>query len=116
VSTGLYSSAVAWLIVFLGYLLAAFAFRTSRPLHRLAYLDPIAMSARVDGKASLAPDRDPDVSLIFFGLITYFMVRTGMLTDISCTVLLLLGIAGIGSTVAKGADNSRSTITPLNKA
>jgi len=54
--------------------------------------------------------------VVIRGLITYFLLRTGVLTDISTTVLLLLGIAGIGSTVAKGADNSRTTITPENRA
>lgn len=116
VSPGLYSSVVAWLIVFLGYLIAAFAFRTIRPPHLYAYLDPIAMSAGADGKASLGKLQILMFSLIVFGLITYFLLRTGVLTDISSTVLLLLGIAGIGSTVAKGADNSRTTITPENKA
>lgn len=116
VSPSLYSSVLAWLIVFLGYLIAAFAFRTSRPAHLYAYLDPIAMSAGADGKASLGKLQILMFSLIVFGLITYFLLRTGVLTDISSTVLLLLGIAGIGSTVAKGADNSRTTITPENKA
>lgn len=116
VSPSLYSSVLACLIVFLGYLIAAFAFRSSRPPHVLAYLDPIAMSAGVDGKASLGKLQILMFSLIVFGLITYFLLRTGVLTDISSTVLLLLGIAGIGSTVAKGADNSRTTITPENKA
>ncbi|WFT96999.1 hypothetical protein QA633_08085 [Bradyrhizobium barranii] len=115
-SPGLYSAGLAWLIVFLGYLVAAFAFRTSRPPNVYAYLDPIAMSAGADGKASLGKLQIMMFSLIVFGLITYFLLRTGVLTDISSTVLLLLGIAGIGSTVAKGADNSRTTITPENKA
>lgn len=74
------------------------------------------MSAGADGKQSLGKLQILMFSLIVFGLITYFLLRTGVLTDISSTVLLLLGIAGIGSTVAKGADNSRTTITPENKA
>jgi hypothetical protein len=116
ISPGLYSSGLAWLSVLLGYLIAAFAFRTSPPSHWYAYFDPIAMSAGADGKASLGKLQIIMFSLIVFGLITYFLLRTGVLTDISSTVLLLLGIAGIGSTVAKGADNSRTTITPENRA
>lgn len=116
VSPGIYSSGVAWLSVILGYLIAAFAFRTSRPPRWYGYLDPIAMSAGSDGRASLGKLQIIMFSLIVFGLITYFLLRTGVLTDISSTVLLLLGITGIGSTVAKGADNSRTTITPENKA
>jgi hypothetical protein len=116
VSPALYSSALAWLIVLLGYLIAAFAFRATRPTRWYGYLDPIAMSAGPDGKASLGKLQILMFSLIVFGLITYFLLRTGVLTDISSTVLLLLGIAGIGSTVAKGADNSRTTLTPENRA
>jgi hypothetical protein len=116
VSPGLYSSAAACLIVLLGYLIAAFAFRTTRPPRWSAYLDPIAMSAGADGKASLGKLQILMFSLIVFGLITYFLLRTGGLTEISSTILLLLGIAGIGSTVAKGADNSRTSLTPENRA
>ncbi|MGY8684082.1 hypothetical protein Q2941_40945, partial [Bradyrhizobium sp. UFLA05-153] len=116
VSPALYSSGLAWLSVILGYLIAAFAFRTSSPPRWYGYLDPIAMSAGTDGRASLGKLQIIMFSLIVFGLITYFLLRTGVLTDISSTVLLLLGIAGVGSTVAKGADNSRTTITPENKA
>ncbi|UWU76473.1 hypothetical protein N2603_42500 [Bradyrhizobium huanghuaihaiense] len=116
VSPAIYSSGLAWLSVILGYLIAAFAFRTSCPPRWYGYLDPIAMSAGADGRASLGKLQIVMFSLIVFGLITYFLLRTGVLTDISSTVLLLLGIAGVGSTVAKGADNSRTTLSPENKA
>jgi hypothetical protein len=116
VSPALYSSALAWLIVLLGYLIAAFAFRATPPPRWYGYLDPIAMSAGADGKASLGKLQILMFSLIVFGLITYFLLRTGVLTDISSTVLLLLGITGIGSTIAKGTDNSRTSLTPENRA
>lgn len=116
VSPALYSSALAWLTVLLGYLIAAFAFRPKRPEHWQSYFNPIPMTAGLDGKASLGKLQILMFSLIVFGLITYFLLKTGVLTDISSTVLILLGITGIGSTVAKGADISRTTITPENRA
>jgi hypothetical protein len=39
-----------------------------------------------------------------------------LLTEISTTIVTLLGIAGVGSTAAKGADANRTTISPANKA
>jgi hypothetical protein len=116
VSPALYSSALACLTVLLGYLVAAFAFRPDRPEQWQSYLNPIPMAAGLDGKASLGKLQIIMFSLIVFGLITYFLLKTGVLTDISSTVLLLLGITGVGSTVAKGADISRTSITPENRA
>lgn len=116
VSPALYSAALACLFVLGGYLVAAFAFRPTRPERWQSYLNPIPMAAGMDGKASLGKLQIIMFSLIVFGLITYFLLKTGVLTDISSTVLLLLGITGIGSTVAKGAELSRTTITPENRA
>ena len=116
VSPSLYSSILAALCVFGGYLVAALAFRPTRPEHWASYFNPIPITAGMDGKASLGKLQILMFSLIVFGLITYFLLKTGLLTDISSTVLLLLGIAGVGSTVAKGADVSRTTLTPENRA
>lgn len=96
----------------MGYLIAAFAFREKRPERWQFYFDPVSITAGLDGKAGFGKLQILMFSLIVFGLITYFFLKTGVLTDISSTVLILLGIAGIGSTVAKGADISRTTITP----
>jgi hypothetical protein len=116
VSPALYSSVLAWLSVFAGYLIAAFAFRPKRPERWQSYFNPIPITAGLDGKASLGKLQILMFSLIVFGLIVYFLLKTGVLTDISSTVLILLGITGIGSTVAKGTDISRTTITPENRA
>ena len=116
VSPALYSSILAWLSVFCGFLVATFAFRPNRPERWQSYFNPIPITAGSDGKASLGKLQILMFSLIVFGLITYFLLKTGVLTDISSTVLLLLGITGVGSTVAKGADIPRTTITPENRA
>jgi hypothetical protein len=51
-----------------------------------------------------------------FGLFLLFMLQTGMLADLSVTILTLLGISGIGATIAKGADQQRNTISAENRA
>jgi hypothetical protein len=116
VSPALYSSILAWLSVVVGFMIATFPFRPERPDRWQSYFNPIPITAGVDGKASLGKLQVLMFSLIVFGLITYFLLKTGVLSDISSTVLLLLGITGVGSTVAKGADISRTTITPENRA
>jgi hypothetical protein len=83
------------------YLVAAFAFRSGNEGGRLGYLDPIRMTAGMDGKASLGKLQILFFSLIVFGLIMYILFRTGLLTDISSTIRSLLGIAGVGATAAK---------------
>jgi hypothetical protein len=70
----------------------------------------------MDGKASMGKLQILFFSLIVFGLLLYLLLRTGVLTDISVTVLSLLGIAGFGSTIAKGADLQRTTLSPENRA
>lgn len=116
ISPALYSAVVAWVVVLASFFVAGLAFRSDHPRNTLAYFDPIAMTAGSDGKASLGKLQVLMFSVIVFGLITYFLLRTGALSDISSTVLMLMGIAGIGSTVAKGADNSRTTLSPENRA
>jgi hypothetical protein len=44
------------------------------------------------------------------GLVGYIVSRTGILSDLSSTILILLGIAGVGSAAAKATDVSRNRI------
>ena len=79
-------------------------------------LDPVKVTAGPDGKGSLSKFQIFAFSLVVFGLILLFMLQTGMLSDLSGTILTLLGINGIGATMAKGADAQRTTIAPENRA
>lgn len=54
--------------------------------------------------------------MIVFGLILYLVLRTGMLAELSSTIMLLLGITGFGSTIAKGADSQRNAFSAENRA
>ena len=78
-------------------------------------LNPVKVTAGPDGKGSLSKFQILCFSLTVFGLILLFMLQTGMLSDLSSTILVLLGISGIGATVAKGADAQRTSISPENR-
>jgi len=68
------------------------------------------MTAGADGKGSLSKLQILFFSMIVFGLMAYIVIRTGVLSDLSPSILLLLGIAGVGSVAAKGTDAQRNRI------
>jgi hypothetical protein len=68
------------------------------------FADPVVLTAGTDGKGSLSKLQILFFSVIVFGLLFYILLRTGELSDLSNTVMLLLGIAAIGATAGKGAD------------
>jgi hypothetical protein len=79
-------------------------------------LDPVKVTAGADGKGSLSKFQILFFSLVVFGLILLFSLQTGLLTDLSITIVGLLGIHGLGATAAKGADAQRIVISPENTA
>jgi hypothetical protein len=113
-----YSLWVCAAVVFLAYVWVAFALRKQDHTFKsfLRSLDPVKLTAGSDGKGSLSKFQILSFSLVVFGLILLFMLQTGMLSDLSSTILALLGISGIGATVAKGADAQRNTISADNRA
>lgn len=116
VSPGFYSGLAAWIAVGIFYLFAVFAFRTGNEARWWSYLNPIRLTAGIDGRASLGKLQILMFSMVVFGLIVFLLFRTGVLTEISGTILTLLGIAGFGATAAKGADLQRTTLSLENKA
>lgn len=114
------SSWSAWLaggIALIAYLVAALVLGGVSPLRQpLAFINPVRFTAGVDGRASLGKMQVLGFSLLVFGLISYLVLRTGLLVELSSTILTLLGIAGVGATLAKGADLQRTTLTPDNRA
>ena len=110
---------VIWPLVFLLYFLAAIATKTADiktdvPLFR--YFDPVYLTAGSDGKGSLSKLQILFFSLIVFGLLSYILARTGALSDLSSSILYLLGIAGVGSAVAKGTDEQKNRLSLDNRA
>jgi len=104
--------------ILLAYVWIAFALRKGDHtfLSFMRSLNPVKVTAGPDGKGSLSKFQILCFSLTVFGLILLFMLQTGVLSDLSATILALLGISGIGATVAKGADAQRTTLSPENRA
>jgi hypothetical protein len=119
VSPTLTSVIVTVLFVLTAYALCAFTAKTIDPSnvmkHRWTrYLDPVYMTAGSDGRGSLAKLQILFFSTIVFGLLTYILLRTGVLSDLSKTILTLLGITAVGSTTAKATDVQKNRIESKN--
>jgi hypothetical protein len=106
------------LTVVLLYVWVAFVLRAKDHtfLSFVRELNPAKVAAGPDGKASLAVFQTLSFSLVVVGLILFFMLQTGVLLNLSGTVLALLGISGIGSTIARGADAQRNVLSAENRA
>jgi hypothetical protein len=74
------------------------------------YLDPIELCADVNGKASVSKLQILFFSIIVFGLLSYIVMRTGVLSDLSPSILLLLGISAVGAAASKATEVSRSRL------
>jgi hypothetical protein len=82
----------------------------------LRALNPAQVSAGLDGKGSLSTFQTLAFSLAVAALITLLLLQTGTLVDLSGSILTLLGISGIGATIAKGTDSQRNTLSADNRA
>jgi hypothetical protein len=69
-----------------------------------AHINPVVLSAGPNGLGSATNLQILFFSLIVFGVVCYIWMMTGHLTGLSSTVVLLMGISGIGATAAAGAD------------
>jgi hypothetical protein len=118
VSSPWYAVPLIWTIFAFLYILAALACSATQnnPVPWYRYLDPVYMTASADGKGSMSKLQILFFSMIVAGLLAYILVRTGVLSDVSSTILLLLGIAGFGSAAAKGTDVKKSRLDPDNAA
>jgi hypothetical protein len=89
---------------------------SNQPLTGLQRWNPIRITAGPDGRGSLSTFQVFFFSLLVFVMLAFVLMRTGILSDLSTTVLELLGISGIGAAAAKGADTSKAAIDPANRA
>jgi hypothetical protein len=78
--------------------------------------NPIRITAGADNRGSLSTLQVFFFTVLVFVILAYVLMRTGVLSDLSTTVLELLGISGIGATAAKGADSTKTAIEPANQA
>jgi len=112
VSYAPYSSAIVWAFLILVYFLIALAAKRvdKQNLKYRHYLDPVVLTAGPNGKGNLAKLQILFFSMIVVGLVGYIVCRTGILSDLSSTILILLGIAGVGSATAKATDVNRNRL------
>lgn len=110
------SWAVAIVVVIGLYFLVsrAFLFVTDKKLSGWHAANPIRITAGPDNRGSLSAFQVFFFTMIVFSMVVVVLLRTGVLSDLSTTILELLGIAGIGAAAAKGTDNSKTNLTPAN--
>ena len=73
-------------------------------------INPVVLTAGPDGRGSAAKLQVLFFSLVVFGLVSYIWMLTGHLSDMSDTVLLLMGIAGVGATASAGIDVAKKRL------
>lgn len=88
----------------------------SIPIGFIRHLDPVVLSAGDDGKGSASKLQMLFFSMIVLWLVFYIWLMTEHLSELSDTVLLLMGIAGVGATAAAGADLTKNRLALDNWA
>lgn len=79
-------------------------------------LNPLWLALDGSGRASLSQMQIIYFSVIVLLLVSYILLRTGILASLSNNVLLLLGIAGVGSVGGQLATNNTARISFENWA
>jgi len=77
---------------------------------RLQHFNPVILTAGSNGQGSATKLQVFFFSLLVFGVVTYIWLLTGQLTELSQTVLLLMGISGLGATAAAGTELSKNRL------
>ncbi|MGJ4940181.1 hypothetical protein ACQR1W_06365 [Bradyrhizobium sp. HKCCYLS1011] len=89
---------------------------TKLKLTGLQSWNPIRITAGSDNRGSLSTFQVFFFTVLVFVMLAFVLMRTGVLSDLSTTVLELLGISGIGAAAAKGAETSKTAVDPANQA
>ncbi len=74
-------------------------------------LNPAVLTAEMNGRASLSNLQVFGFSLLVAALVLFILLRLGTLADLSADILLLLGIAAVGTAGGKLADQSRNRLS-----
>jgi hypothetical protein len=74
------------------------------------------MSSAQDGRASLGRLQIMFFTLLLSIILAFLLVRIGFLSDMSSTVLELLGISAVGATASKATDGTRTRLSAENWA
>ena len=109
---------LAFAIVIAVYCLSAKAFGrvSGLTLKGVQAWNPVRITASSDNRGSLSAFQVFFFTILVFAVLAYVLLRTGVLSDLSTTILELLGISGIGAAAAKGADSSKTALDPTNQA
>ena len=111
VSNGLFSTLGSLAIVVLAYAAAVVA------LGRVGTgysLNPVYLTSDSQDRASLSQFQIFGFTLIVLGVLAFIVLRTGLLSDISRDVLLLLGISAVGAAGSKVADHMKKRLSYEN--
>src|SRR6266446_4345956 len=102
-NTSIYVVVVAVAILYLAAVAAARnIFR--KPVSFLRCLDPVVLTSGPNGKGSLSKLQLLFFSVIIFAMLAYIWARTGVLSDLSPAILILLGISAVGAATSKATD------------
>jgi hypothetical protein len=106
---------IALVVTVLFYVFGALSLKTNiMPKRRR--LNPLWLAIDGTGRASLSQIQVIYFTVIVLFLVIYILLRTGILASLSSTVLLLLGIAGVGSVAGQLASNNTQRISYENWA
>ena len=79
-------------------------------------LDPVVLCSGPNSQGSISRLQILFFTVLIFGILTFILLRVGFLSEMSSTVLLLLGISAFGAAAAKAADNSKQRLSLDNWA
>jgi hypothetical protein len=114
-SSHLINIGIALAITLVLYIIGALSI-PRRSEGRWSRLNPLWMALDGSGRASLAQMQIIFFTVIVLYLVTYILLRTGILASLSQSVLLLLGIAGVGSIGGTLATNNTQRLSFENWA
>ena len=101
----------ALMVLLVAYFLAA---GTMRQMRKKWSFSPVAITTGPNGRASLSKLQIFGFSLIVIYLLACFLLRFGMLTDLSTDILLLLGISAAGTVASKVAGAAKKRLSLEN--
>lgn len=119
VSSWLFSIIGAIVVVCVAYLLAGLAVFSWNTANRnkgkckefIHYLNPVVITAGEFGKASLSNLQIFWFTLIVLGLLVHILLYTGVLSALSESILLLLGISAASKILSAGVDVAKNRLS-----
>jgi len=86
------------------------AVNVQRPLGWLSHLDPVILTANAFNRGSIQKLQVLLFSLLVSGMVLSLVLTLGVLSDLSATVAMLLGISAVGAAVAQKTTSTRDRL------